>query len=113
MDPAIKLPDRFPFNVNHGLEMSPDKRHLLAAGSLAGNVEVYTVPELKHVATIPVSPDPNWIVFSTSGEFAYVSGRRNNEVSVIDMKSLKEAKRITGLGAGPSRMRIAPVPKPD
>jgi YVTN family beta-propeller protein len=111
MAPGVKMPERFPFNVNHGLELSPDERYLLAAGSLEGKIEVYTVPELNHVATIQVGPDPNWIVFSSDGAFAYVSSRMNNEISVIDMKSLSEVKRITGLGEGPSRMRIAPVPK--
>ncbi len=105
------VPDRFPFNVNHGLELSPDERYLLAAGSLEGKVEIYTAPGLEHVKTIPVGADPNWIVFSSGGEFAYVSGRKNNEVSVIDMRSLQEVKRLTGLGQGPSRMRIAPLPR--
>lgn len=111
MAASVKVPDRFPFNVNHGLELSPDERYLLAAGSLEGKIEVYTAPELQHVKTIPVGPDPNWIVFSSNGQFAYISSRKNNEVSVIDMKALREVKRITGLGEGPSRMRIAPVPK--
>lgn len=107
----VKVPDRFPFNVNHGLELSPDERHLLAAGSLEGKIEIYTVPELQHVKTVQVGADPNWIVFSSNGQFAYVSSRKHNEISVIDMKALREVKRITGLGQGPSRMRIAPVAK--
>jgi YVTN family beta-propeller protein len=111
MAPSVKVPDRFPFNVNHGLELSPDERHLLAAGSLEGKIEVYTVPALQHVKTIKVGADPNWIVFSSNGQFAYVSSRKNNQISVIDMKTLTETRRITGLGAGPSRMRVAPVPK--
>jgi DNA-binding beta-propeller fold protein YncE len=111
MAAGVKVPDRFPFNVNHGLELSPDERYLLAAGSLEGKIEIYAVPRLEHVRTVQVGPDPNWIVFSSNGQFAYVSSRKNDEISVIDMKALREVKRISGLGQGPSRMRIAPVPK--
>jgi hypothetical protein len=103
---GTKLPDRWPFNVNHGLELSPDEKYLLAAGSIVGTVEIYSQPELRHLKTIKVGEDPNWIVFSSDGRYAYVSCRRAGEISVIDMRSLSEIKRIRNVGKGPARMRV-------
>jgi DNA-binding beta-propeller fold protein YncE len=103
---GTRLPDRWPFNVSHGLELSPDDKYLLAAGSIVGSVEVYSQPELRHLKTIKVGEDPNWIVFSSDGRYAYVSCRRAGEISVIDMRSLSELKRIRNVGKGPARMRI-------
>jgi YVTN family beta-propeller protein len=103
---TLQLPDRWPYNVNHGLELSPDEKTLLAAGSIVGTVEAYSLPQLLHLKSIPVGIDPNWIVFSSDGRYAYVSCRKSGEISVIDMQMLKEIKRIGPVGRGPARMRI-------
>lgn len=106
----VELPKFYPHTYNHGLELSPDETLLLAAGSVAGYVCAYSVPELDLKATIPVGEEPNWIVFSSDGAFAYVSNRKSNELSVISVPELKEIKRIP-VGKYPQRMRIVNVPK--
>jgi DNA-binding beta-propeller fold protein YncE len=108
---ATRLPDRWPFNVDHGLELSPDEKYLLAAGSIVGTVEIYSHPQLRHLKTIQVADDPNWIVFSSDGRYAYVSCRSAGKISVIDMSSLTEVKRIENVGKGPARMRIVSLPR--
>jgi YVTN family beta-propeller protein len=105
----VELPKFYPHTYNHGLELSPDEKLLLAAGSVAGYVCAYRLPELELVATIPVGQEPNWIVCSKDGSFAYVSNRKSNNLSVIDIKALKEVKRIP-VGEYPQRMRVVDVP---
>lgn len=104
----VKLPGFFPRTVNHGLALTPDERYLLANASLTGYVAVYSHPELELVKTIPVGSEPNWIVFSPDGHFAYISNRASNDLSVIDLKTLEEVKRIA-VGDYPQRMATVRV----
>ncbi len=105
----VKLPKYYPHTYNHGLELSPDERILIAAGSAGDYVCVYAVPDLTLLATIPVGREPNWIVFSHDGAFAYVSNRKSDNLSVISVPELKEVKRIS-VGKYPQRMRAVVVP---
>jgi YVTN family beta-propeller protein len=107
--PDVELPKFYPNTFNHGLELSPDEKRLLAAGSVANYVCVYSVPELALLATIPVGEDPNWIVFSKDGKYAYVSNRKSDDLSVISVADLKEIRRIP-VGKYPQRMRTVVVP---
>ena len=106
----FKYPAEWPHNVNHGLELSPDEKYLFAAGSVIDTVFVYTHPDLKLVGSIPVADDPNWIVFSADGKFAYVGCRGSNEVSVISVAELREVKRVKTGGQGSARVKIVDVP---
>jgi YVTN family beta-propeller protein len=106
---GTKLPEFFPNTYNHGLALSPDEKLLLAAGSVADYVCVYSQPGLELLKTIPVGRDPNWIVFSRDGRLAFVSNRGSNTVSVIDVAAMREVKQIP-VGKYPQRMTIAEVP---
>ncbi|MBI3839443.1 MAG: beta-propeller fold lactonase family protein [Planctomycetia bacterium] len=107
--PDVKLPKFYPHTYNHGLELSPDEKLLFAAGSAGDYVCVYSVPDLHLQATIPVGQEPNWVVFSHDGQFAYVSNRKSDNLSVISVRELKETKRIP-VGKYPQRMRSVVVP---
>jgi YVTN family beta-propeller protein len=109
LPPDVELPKFYPHTVNHGLEISPDEKLLLAAGSAAAYVCAYRLPDLKLLATIPVGEEPNWIVFSSDGAYAYVSNRKSDNLSVISVRDLKEIKRIP-VGKYPQRLRIVDVP---
>jgi len=111
LPPGTRLPKQFPYNVNHGLELSPDEKYLFAAGSIANYVAVYSHPDLKLLKIIPVGADANWITFSPDGRFAYVGCRGSNEVSVISVAELKEIKRVKTGGEGSARVRIIDVPE--
>jgi len=104
------LMEAFPHTYNHGLELSPDERYLLAAGSAGDYVAVYTHPELKLVKTIPTGAEPNWIVFTADSRYAYVTARASDEISAIDMNTLEEVARIPSSGEYPQRMRVVDVP---
>jgi len=104
------LMEGFPHTVNHGLELSPNERYLLAAGSATDYVAVYTHPGLELIKTIPTGKEPNWIVFTPDSRFAYVTARVSDEISVIDMQKLEEVARIPSSGEYPQRMRVVDVP---
>ena len=107
--PAGKtLPDSMPIDVNHGLRITPDGKFLIANGSLFDIATVWAIPSMKLVASIPVGHDPNWIVLSPDAKRAFVSNRRSDDVSVIDLTSYKEIARIK-VGKWPQRMASVSV----
>jgi len=110
LPPDVELPEYYPHTYNHGLELSPDEKYLLAAGSAAHQVCVYRLPELELVKVIPVGKEPNWIDFDHAGRFAYVSNRESDTLSIIAMDSLTEIKQIE-VGEYPQRLRIVSVPR--
>jgi YVTN family beta-propeller protein len=105
---GTKTPVFFPHTFNHGLALTRDGKMLFAAGSVADYVCVYSVPDLKRLATIPVGRDPNWIVFSSDGSFAYVTNRGSNDLSVISVSDFKEVKRVK-VGNYPQRLQVLKV----
>jgi YVTN family beta-propeller protein len=109
LTPEVKLPDAWPATYNHGIVLSRDEKLLFANGSVANYVAVYSHPDLQLLKTIPVGTDPNYIVLSKDGRFAYVSNRGSNDLSIIDVAGLKEIKRLK-LGRYPQRMVVAEVP---
>ncbi|WP_028970399.1 YVTN family beta-propeller repeat protein [Sphingomonas sp. URHD0057] len=98
----------FPYTVDHGLALTADGKRLLAAGSMTGHVAIFAVPDMKVLADIPVGREPNWIALSRDERFAYVSNRKDDTISVIDMAALREVGRIA-VGDLPQRMHTAIV----
>lgn len=104
----VELPQFYPHNVNHGIELTPDETLLFVNASIADYVAVYTHPALALKKTIPVGREPNAIKFSKDGQFAYVSNRRSDDVSVISVTDLKEINRIS-VGMYPQRMAVVSI----
>jgi YVTN family beta-propeller protein len=109
LTPDVKLPNAWPGTYNHGIALTKDEKFLLANGSVANYVSVYSHPDLKFIKNIPVGTDPNYLIFSKDGKYAYVSNRGSNDMSIIDVAALKEIKRVK-LGKYPQRMVVAEVP---
>jgi DNA-binding beta-propeller fold protein YncE len=107
---TLEVPDQWPHNANHGLELSPDEQYVFAAGSIRDYVVVYTHPDLELVEIISVGKDPNWIVFSPNGKYAYVGCNGSHEVSIISVDEMKEIKRMKTGGRGTKRLRVVDVP---
>ena len=103
--------ERSHFVMNHGLGIAPNGKRLVANASLLGFVAIYSLPQLELAGTIPVGREPNWVVFSKDGAFAYVSNRRDNTVSVISVADSKEAARVR-VGEFPQRMTVARARRP-
>jgi YVTN family beta-propeller protein len=108
----VEMPDSYPYNVDHGLAVTPDNKMLLAAGSIVGYVAVYALPGYQLRGTISVGEDPNWIAVRSDSKVAFVSNRGSNSLSVLDLSTLKEIKRIP-LGKMPARLSVIRVPQRD
>jgi YVTN family beta-propeller protein len=96
--------------MNHGLGLSPDAHYLVASASMSEFAAIYSFPGLELLGTVPVGHEPNWVVFSKDSKYAYVSNRRDDTISVIDLAARKEATRIP-VGDYPQRMTVATVPR--
>ncbi len=106
----VPMPKAYPHNVNHGITLNPAETELWCNGSVLNFVAVYTHPGLEHVTNIPVGTDPNALVFSGDGKFAYVSNRGSDDLSIIDTATYREIKRLK-LGKYPQRMVVIDLPE--
>lgn len=103
MPKGAQRPDTFPVTTNHGLRITADGRYLIANGSMTDIAGIYSLPDLRLVATVPVGRDPNWVTLSPDGRRAFISNRGSDDVSVIDLASHKEVGRVK-VGRYPQRM---------
>jgi YVTN family beta-propeller protein len=105
LPPETPVIDEFPHTVDHGLEITPDEKHIVLLASTGNYVAIYSLPDLELVKIIPVGDVPNWVTINKSGSRAYVSNRKSDDISVIDLRTFTEIKRIK-VGCFPQRMWV-------
>jgi len=93
------IPDTF----SHGMAIAPDHKTLWVDSLLNNDVNVFSLPELKQIATVSVGRGPDWMVFTPDGKRCYVSNAGSNSVSAIDAATYKELARIP-VGKVPKRI---------
>jgi len=103
MPKGAKTPDTLPVTTNHGIRITADGKYLIANGSMTDLVGIYSLPDLRLVATVPVGRDPNWVTLTPDGRRVFISNRGSDDVSVIDIASRKEVARVK-VGKYPQRM---------
>jgi YVTN family beta-propeller protein len=96
----------WPYTYNHGLAMTRDGRHLVAAATVANYAAVYALPEFTLKGIVPVGGSPNWVVCDPEGKLAYMSNPKDDSVSVIDIEGVREVARIR-VGKGPKRLAFS------
>jgi YVTN family beta-propeller protein len=80
---------------SHGLAVTPDGKTLLANSRLNNALYLYSLPDLKLAGTVLLSgKGAAWVTLTPDGKMAYVSNAVTNDVSVINLKSMKEVTRI-------------------
>lgn len=92
-----------PATFSHGMSISPDHKTLWVDSMLNNTVNIFTLSDLKQIATVPVGRGPDWMVFTPDGKKCYVSNAGANSVSVIDGATFRELKRIP-VGKVPKRI---------
>jgi len=92
-----------PATFSHGMAISPDHKTLWVDSLLNNDVNVFSMADLKQIATIPVGRGPDWMVFTPDGRRCYVSNAGSNSVSAIDAATYKELARIP-VGKVPKRI---------
>lgn len=91
-----------------GFDVSPDQKEIWAANSHEGTVSVINVAQKKVVATLSVPMKmANRLKFTPDGTKVLISDLGGNGISIIDVKSRKEIKRLD-LGGGAAGILMQP-----
>jgi YVTN family beta-propeller protein len=107
----IKLPDIAPDkqnsvggpSVSHGIAVTSDQKTLLVNSRLNSTLYAYSLPDLTLLGGAALGgKGAGWLTISRDDKTAYVANEHTNDVSVVDIKSLKETARIP-VGFAPAR----------
>jgi YVTN family beta-propeller protein len=107
----IKLPEIAPEkqnrhggpSVSHGITLTADQKTLLINSRLNSTLYAYSVPDLKLLGGVALGgKGAGWLVITPDDKTAYVANEHTNNVSVVDIKSLKEIALIP-VGFAPAR----------
>ena len=112
--PSIPEAERDPPPYNsapaHGIGVTPDQQTLWICSRMNGQVYVYTLPKLELLGGVEVGSHPDWITFSPDSRFAYAANGASDDVSVIDIRELKETTRLK-VGQAPKRNITVILPR--
>ncbi|MEZ5284274.1 MAG: YncE family protein [Vicinamibacterales bacterium] len=90
----------------HGLAVSPDGTRLWSTSKVFGYAYVHALPDLKEVGRVFVGQHPEWVTFTPDGHYVYVAAAGDNQVFVIDARTLREVARVP-VGQVPKRNATA------
>ena len=85
----------------HGLGI-PDGKHLWSTSKVNGYLYVYNLSDLKETGRVFVGQHPEWFTFTPDGKTGYVAAAGDNQVTVVDVATLKVVKKID-VGQVPKR----------
>jgi YVTN family beta-propeller protein len=101
--PADKQVRRGPPAPSHGIAVTPDKKTLLVNSRLNSAVYAYSIPDLKFLGGVNLSgKGAGWLTITPDSKTAYIANEHTNNVSVVDIPSLKETAVIP-VGYAPAR----------
>jgi YVTN family beta-propeller protein len=89
-------------NESHGMAVTPDNSVLVVDSRLNSAVYMYSLPGLELLGSVDVGTSPDWVTLTPDGRTAYVANAGSNDVSVVDIRGLKELTRIP-VGQVPKR----------
>lgn len=98
-----------PRTFSHGIGVAPDGKTLWVCSLLDNSVSVFSMPDLKRLATIAVGRGPDWLTFTPDSRRCYVSNAGSDSVSVLDVAARKEMTRIP-VGKVPKRIIAVELP---
>jgi YVTN family beta-propeller protein len=80
---------------SHGMAVTADGKTLVVCSRLNNFLYAYSLPDLKALGGAELSgKGAGWVTLTPDGKTAYVANPVTNDVSVVDIKSLKEVARI-------------------
>ena len=90
-------------SVSHGIALTADQKTLLVNSRLNSTLYAYSVPDLKLLGSAALGgKGAGWLVITPDDKTAYVANEHTNNVSVVDIKSMKEIALIPA-GFAPAR----------
>jgi YVTN family beta-propeller protein len=107
----IKLPDIAPAQQNpfappspsHGMVVTSDQKTLLVNSRLNTTLYAYSLPDLKLLGGAALTgKGAEWLTITPDNKTAYVANSHTNNVSVVDIASMKEVALIP-VGFAPAR----------
>ena len=102
------------FAVGHvpkGMALSPDGKRLYVANSWSDTVSEIDTASLEVVRTLPAGFEPNAVIPDRAERFLFVANRISNDVSVVDLATGLETKRLLA-GRGASYLALSPGRQP-
>jgi YVTN family beta-propeller protein len=88
---------------SHGMAVTSDGKTLVVCSRLNNHLYSYSLPDLKPLGGAELSgKGAGWVTLTPDGKKAYVANPVTNDVSVVDIASMKEIARIP-VGAVPKR----------
>jgi YVTN family beta-propeller protein len=110
--PAGKEPVLAGADPSHGMVVTVDGKTLLVCSRLNNALYSYSLPELKLEGGADLGgKGAAWVTVTPDGKTAYVAMAVTNDVSVVDISSLKEIARIP-VGFVPKRNATGMLPSP-
>jgi YVTN family beta-propeller protein len=88
---------------SHGMAVTADGKTLVVCSRLNNALYSYSLPDVKNIGTAFLGgKGAAWVTLTPDGKSAYVANAVTNDVSVIDVASMKEVTRIA-VGFVPKR----------
>ena len=88
---------------SHGIAVTSDQKTLLVNSRLNSAVYAYSLPDLNLLGgAVLGGKGAQWLTITPDDKTAYVANEQSDDVSVVDIKSLKEITRIS-VGFNPAR----------
>lgn len=108
--PPGKAPVLAGADPSHGMAVTSDGKTLLVCSRLNNALYAYSLPELKLIGGADLGgKGAAWVTLTPDGKTAYVAMAVTNDVSVVDVSSLKEITRIP-VGFVPKRNTTGMLP---
>jgi YVTN family beta-propeller protein len=95
---------------SHGMAVTADNKTLVVCSRINNYLYAYSLPDLKLVGGAELGgKGAGWVTLTPDGKSAYVANPVTNDVSVVDIKSMKEVARIP-VGYVPKRNTTGVLP---
>jgi YVTN family beta-propeller protein len=95
---------------SHGMAVTADGKTLVVCSRLNNFLYTYSLPDLKPIGGAELGgKGAGWVTLTPDGKTAYVANPVTNDVSVVDIKALKEVARIP-VGFVPKRNTTGMLP---
>jgi YVTN family beta-propeller protein len=80
---------------SHGMAVTADGKTLVVCSRLNNHLYSYSLPDLKPIGGAELGgKGAGWVTLTPDGKTAYVANPVTNDVSVVDIKTMKEVTRI-------------------
>jgi YVTN family beta-propeller protein len=95
---------------SHGMAVTADGKTLIVCSRINNYLYSYSLPDLKNIGAAELTgKGAGWVTLTPDGKTAYVANPVTNDVSVVDIKTMKETTRIP-VGYVPKRNTTGILP---